>query len=87
MSHEIVNFGTKAIHAGQDPKQWKNNEIVPPITLSSIFKQDTPGNPKKFFYSKYGNSSRNVLQENLAALEGGTHGKCFLFSFNSIVFE
>jgi cystathionine gamma-lyase len=72
-----IKFGTKAIHAGQNPEQWKNNEIVPPIAMSSIFKQDTPGKPKKFFYSKYGNSSRDVLQQNLAVLEGGKHGYAF----------
>jgi len=36
-------FATKAIHAGQDPEQWKSAAVIPPISLSTTFKQDAPG--------------------------------------------
>lgn len=36
-------FATKAIHAGQEPEQWKSLSIIPPITMSTTFKQDGPG--------------------------------------------
>lgn len=36
-------FATKAIHAGQNPLQWKSMSIVPQISLSTTFKQHGPG--------------------------------------------
>lgn len=36
-------FATKAIHAGQEPEQWKSLCVIPPITMSTTFKQDGPG--------------------------------------------
>lgn len=43
-SNESKNwsFDTKAIHAGQSYKQWKNLEIVPPIVTSMTFYQNDP---------------------------------------------
>ena len=35
-------FATKAIHAGQDPKQWTHRSVVPPLILSTTFQQDAP---------------------------------------------
>jgi cystathionine gamma-lyase len=64
-------FGTKTIHAGQDPEKWGSNEVIPPIALSTTFKQTTPGVFKAHNYSRISNSSRDVLQELLATLEGG----------------
>ena len=37
------NFGTDAIHSGQDPDQWNARMVVPPITMSTTFKQKGPG--------------------------------------------
>ena len=37
------HFPTKAIHLGQKPEQWSSMAVIPPITLSSIFKQNAPG--------------------------------------------
>lgn len=36
-------FATKAIHVGQDPEQWTSMAVIPPITTSTTFKQDGPG--------------------------------------------
>lgn len=36
-------YATKAIHVSQDPEQWNSMAVVPPITTSTIFKQDGPG--------------------------------------------
>lgn len=36
------SFETKAIHAGQDHTQWKNNEMVPPIVTSMTFYMNDP---------------------------------------------
>ncbi|CAD6198609.1 unnamed protein product [Caenorhabditis auriculariae] len=79
MSHEhFPHFGTSAIHVGQEPEQWDMNQVVPPISLSTTYKQDRPGEPKVHDYSRAGNPSRDVLQKNLAALEDAKH--CQVFS-------
>ena len=39
------HFATDAIHAGQDPDQWNSRAMVPPISLATTFKQETPGKP------------------------------------------
>ena len=36
------HFATCAIHEGQEPEQWKSMAIVPPISLSTTFKQFAP---------------------------------------------
>lgn len=36
-------FATRAIHSGQDPSLWSNADVTPPISLSSIHRQDAPG--------------------------------------------
>ena len=38
-------FATAVIHAGQDPEQWASKSVVPLISLSTTYKQDTPANP------------------------------------------
>jgi len=71
------NFGTAAIHVGQDPEQWDMNQVVPPISLSTTYKQDAPGEPKVHDYSRAGNPSRDVLEKCLAALEDAKHCRVF----------
>lgn len=39
------SFGTDAIHVGQEPEQWASKAIVPPITLSTTYKETIPGVP------------------------------------------
>ena len=36
------HFGTDALHAGQEPEQWKSMAVVPPISMSTTFKQPAP---------------------------------------------
>jgi len=36
-------FSTIAIHAGQDPQQWRHGSVVPPLVMSTTFQQDGPG--------------------------------------------
>ncbi|XP_020285037.1 putative cystathionine gamma-lyase 2 [Pseudomyrmex gracilis] len=70
-------FSTKAIHVGQEPQQWTSRSVVPPITLSTTFQQDGPGQHRGFDYSRSGNPTRNVLEQCLAALEEGKHALTF----------
>lgn len=39
------HFATQAIHVGQEPEQWNSRAVVMPISLSTTFKQDFPGQP------------------------------------------
>lgn len=67
---------TLAIHAGQAPDP-SSGAVMQPIVLSSTFAQDGPGEHKGFDYSRSGNPTRDALERNLAALEGGAHGLAF----------
>lgn len=70
------HFGTNAIHAGQDPDQWNARMVVPPITMSTTYKQKGPGETYGFDYSRSGNPTRNCLEACIASLENGKHALC-----------
>uniref|UniRef100_A0A8C3A303 Cystathionine gamma-lyase n=1 Tax=Cyclopterus lumpus TaxID=8103 RepID=A0A8C3A303_CYCLU len=67
------SFATEAIHIGQEPEQWKSMAVVPPISLSTTFKQHGPGNHAGFEYSRSGNPTRNCLEKAVAALDGAKY--------------
>uniref|UniRef100_A0A6I8QI04 Cystathionine gamma-lyase n=1 Tax=Xenopus tropicalis TaxID=8364 RepID=A0A6I8QI04_XENTR len=67
------HFATEAIHAGQEPEQWKSMAVVPPITLSTTFKQFGPGEHAGYEYSRSGNPTRNSLEKAVAALDGAKY--------------
>ncbi|CAL9696100.1 unnamed protein product [Knipowitschia caucasica] len=67
------SFATDAIHSGQEPEQWKSMAVVPPISLSTTFKQNGPGNHAGYEYSRSGNPTRNVLEKAVAALDGAKY--------------
>jgi len=69
--------GTLAIHAGQHPDPT-TGAIMTPIYCTSTYVQDYPAKPKDGYdYSRAKNPTREALQQNLAALEGGKHGVCY----------
>ncbi|MDU0291556.1 cystathionine gamma-synthase [Saccharothrix longispora] len=70
-------FATRAIHAGQAPDPTTGSVIVP-IHATSTYAQDGVGGLRGGFeYSRTGNPTRAALEECLAALEGGRHGRAF----------
>ncbi len=71
-----LGFGTRAIHAGQRPDPT-TGAVMTPVYLTSTFVQDGPGEHKGFEYSRSHNPTRFALEDNLAALEGGTYGLAF----------
>ncbi|MES2732557.1 MAG: cystathionine gamma-synthase [Bacteroidota bacterium] len=71
-----MKFGTKAIHAGIEPDP-STGAIMTPIYQTSTYVQASPGKHKGYEYSRTQNPTRNVLQNNLAALENGKHGLVF----------
>ncbi|WP_093799346.1 cystathionine gamma-synthase [Streptomyces sp. Wb2n-11] len=71
------SFETLAIHAGNtaDPL---TGAVVPPIYQVSTYKQDGVGGLRGGYeYSRSANPTRTALEENLAALEGGSLGLAF----------
>ncbi|KAK4875299.1 hypothetical protein RN001_011721 [Aquatica leii] len=77
-------FATAAIHVAQEPEQWNALAVVPPIVMSTTYKQFSPANPKKYEYGRSGNPTRNILEQILAALEGGKHGICYSSGLGAI---
>lgn len=51
--------------------------VVPPISLSTTYKQFGPGHHAGFEYSRSGNPTRNVLEACLASLDNGKYGITF----------
>lgn len=70
-------FATKAIHVAQDPEQWKSMAVVPPISMSTTFKQHGPAQHAGFEYGRSGNPTRDVLERCLASLDNGKYGLTF----------
>lgn len=71
-----MKFNTKVLHAGIHPDP-STGAIMTPIFQTSTYVQDGPGNHKGFEYARTQNPTRQVLEENLAALENGFGGICF----------
>jgi cystathionine beta-lyase/cystathionine gamma-synthase len=71
-----MKFGTKVIHAGIRPDP-STGAIMTPIFQTSTYVQDAPGDHKGFEYARTQNPTRSALEENLAALENGSHAICF----------
>jgi cystathionine gamma-lyase len=71
-----LRFGTKTIHAGQNPDPT-TGAVMTPIYQNSTYIQASPGDHKGYEYSRTGNPTRSALGKNLSALENGTHGLCF----------
>ncbi|KAK7468385.1 cystathionine gamma-lyase cys3 [Stygiomarasmius scandens] len=63
-------FGTRAIHVGSEANP-ETGAVIPPISLSTTYKQDGVGNHKGFEYSRSGNPNRNALEQTLASIEAG----------------
>lgn len=71
-----MKFGTKAIHAGVEPDP-STGAIMTPIFQTSTYVQEEVGKHKGYEYSRTHNPTRRALEQNIAALENGSHGMCF----------
>ncbi len=71
-----LGLGTRAVHAGQRPDD-PTGAIMTPIYQTSTYVQPELGRHKGFEYARTRNPTRDALERNLAALEGGTHGFAF----------
>jgi len=69
-------FSTRAIHAGQEPEP-ATGAVNVPIYASSTYVQEEIGKHKGYEYSRVSNPTRDRLETNLAALEGGVASRVF----------
>jgi cystathionine beta-lyase/cystathionine gamma-synthase len=69
-------FATRAIHTGQEPEP-ATGAVNVPIYLSSTYVQEEIGKHKGYEYSRVSNPTRDRLETNLAALEGGIASRVF----------
>src|ERR687896_286435 len=69
-------FGTRAVHAGQRPEPLAG-AIMTPVYLTSTYVQEELGLNKGYDYARGKNPTREALERNVAALEGGKHGFAF----------
>ena len=76
MSEHYQHVETAAIHGGQSPEPT-TGAVMPPIFQTSTYAQPAPGEHKGYEYSRTDNPTRNTLERNLAALEGGAFGLAF----------
>jgi cystathionine beta-lyase/cystathionine gamma-synthase len=80
-------FATRAIHVGQEPDAL-TGAVAPPIFATSTFVQEEIGKHKGYEYARVSNPTRDRLEQNLAALEGGLAAKVFasgMAAINAIV--
>jgi cystathionine gamma-synthase len=72
----MMDFETRAIHAGQEPDP-ATGAITTPIYQTSTFVQDAVGEHKGYDYARVANPTRSALQAALASLESAEHGIAF----------
>ena len=75
-------FNTKVIHSGHSPDK-ETGSVMPPIHLSSTFKQEEPGN-FKYEYARTKNPSRDILEKLLAEIESGEQAFAFASGMSAI---
>ncbi|HIB14540.1 MAG TPA: PLP-dependent transferase [Candidatus Marinimicrobia bacterium] len=71
-----MKFDTKVVRSGISPDP-STGAIVPPIYQSATYVLEEVGKDKGYDYTRASNPTREILENNLAALEGGKHGICF----------
>ena len=76
MKNKHPGFATLAIHAGQEPDP-ETGAVAVPIYPTSTYVQQELGKNKGYEYARVSNPTRTRLEENLAALEGGTAARAF----------
>jgi cystathionine beta-lyase/cystathionine gamma-synthase len=77
MEHEHLSIETIAVHGGQSPDPV-TGAVMQPVYQTSTYAQDGIGRPRAGYeYARVQNPTREALERNIAALEGGTHGAAF----------
>src|SRR6202042_215070 len=74
--NKLSGFATRAIHVGQEP-DLESGAVSAPIYPTSTYVQQELGKNKGYEYARVSNPTRTRLEENLAALEGGSAARVF----------
>jgi cystathionine beta-lyase/cystathionine gamma-synthase len=83
MSDLFRGFSTKAIHIGQEPDK-ETGSVAPPIHPTSTYAQQEIGKHKGYEYARVSNPTRDRVEKNLAALEGGHSAHVFASGMASV---
>ena len=78
-----MKFDTKVVRSGISPDP-STGAIVPPIYQSATYVLDEVGKDKGYDYTRASNPTRQVLESNLAALDGGKYGVCFSSGMSAV---
>ncbi len=76
MTPQEKGFATRAIHTGQEPDAL-TGAVSAPIYPTSTYAQEEIGKNKGYEYARVSNPTRDRLETNLAALEGGVAARVF----------
>ena len=71
-----ARFSTLCLHAGQEPDPT-TGAIITPIYQTSTYVQPELGKHKGYEYARTQNPTRETLERNIAAIEGGAQGFAF----------
>lgn len=72
-----LESSTKVIHDGYEPQTYTFMPVVPPIILSTTYKQPELGKNQGHEYSRISNPTRSIVESSIASLENGKYGLCF----------
>ena len=78
-----MKFDTKVVRAGIDPDPT-TGAIVPPIYQTATYVLPEVGRDLGFDYTRSANPTREILENNLAAIEGGKFGTCFSSGMSAV---
>ena len=78
-----MKLETKAVHAGISPDPT-TGAIIPPLYQTATYVLEEVGKDKGFDYTRSSNPTRQVLEDNLAALENGKYGISFASGMSAV---
>ena len=78
-----MKLDTRIVRAGISPDPT-TGAILPPIYATATFVLEEVGKDKGFDYTRSSNPTRQVLEANLAAIEGAEYGVCFSSGMASV---
>ena len=78
-----MKFDTKIVRSGISPDP-ATGSIVPPIYQTATYVLPEVGRDLGFDYTRSANPTREILENNLADIEGGTFGTCFASGMSAV---
>lgn len=79
----MTRLPTRLVHAGSEPDH-ETGAVMPPIYMSTTFKEEAPGVTKGYDYTRAGNPNFTRLEQMLASAEGAKHATVFASGLSSL---